>query len=275
MKKYLITILILTGIPAVSANSSSRSNIDWAKGKIIAWGESKAIYTPEGYPVGLLDNKPVSINKARMDQYVRSRDNAMRNAIETLKNVKLNYNKSIFDIIKNNDAFKVSISRLFDKRTQISDSPENLTESRCRIEIKTGDIIKALGITFPVDNFPEVTENHVKTEYTSLIIDTRGLSVDPMLLPVIYNEYGLEIYGKNFVLPDFAINRNMVTYVNTQNEALNNEKTGKRPYFCTALDALNGSPVISNEDIKKFYNHKTNLNNLRKCRVIFIINRHS
>ena len=79
---------------------------------------------------------------------------------------------------------------------------------------------------------------------------------------VIYNEYGLEIYGKNFVLPDFAINRNMVTYVNTQNEALNNEKTGKRPYFCTALDALNGSPVISNEDIKKFYNHKTNLNNL-------------
>jgi len=113
----------------------------------------------------------------------------------------------------------------------------------------------------------------ISTLYTSLIIDTRGLGVKPMLLPVIYNESGLEIYSKDYFLASEALKHNAVSYVYNEKDAVKHRKAGRKPYFTSALKENNGSPVISDEDVKRLFSHKKNLDYLKKCRVIFIIDR--
>ena len=64
-----------------------------------------------------------------------------------------------------------------------------------------------------------------------------------------------------------------VSYVYNDKEALKHIKAGEKPYFCAALKSIQGSPVLSDDDLKKVYSDKKNLDSLRKCRVIFIIDR--
>jgi hypothetical protein len=94
-----------------------------------------------------------------------------------------------------------------------------------------------------------------------------------MLIPAIINESGLEVYNKNFINPDDAIKYNVVSYVYTEKDAIRHKKAGKNPLFCIALKNINGNPVISDSDIKKIFSHKKNIEYLKKCRVIFIIDR--
>jgi len=273
MKKILILMILIVHFPVYSAGNLHISKIDWQKGELISWGESKAIYNLSGKPVDITTNKPISINNARIGLYRRSKNKAIKNAISLIKTININTDKTVYDLVKENDRIKLNISKLLDSNIKLMGKPENMLESICCVKIKTGSILKYLNVNFPADKFPEFNSQSITTEYSSLIIDTRGLDIKPMLLPVVFNEKGLEVYSKNYVLPRYALKNNMVTYVHTHEDALKHPKAGENPYYCTALDVLKKSPVISDNDITKFYNYNRNLNNLRKCKVIFIINR--
>ncbi len=274
MLKKISPLLIILMFPLLSfGNDIKTSFIDWKKGEIISRGESKSAYTEKGVPIVPGGEMSKSINQARLYHFNRAKKLAIHNITRSLKNIKLNAEKTVWDEMQQNDKFKSNIVEMLERTPISMDIPSDFLNNICRIKIKLGKILASLGTEFPENPFPESKEKGLKTKYTSLIIDTRQINISPMLLPVIYNDSGLEIYGKNYVSPNKAMKKNIVTYVTSSEEALAHKKAGEFPYTCEAMDSLKGSPVLANDDLIKFYSNEENLKRLRGCHVIFIINR--
>jgi hypothetical protein len=108
------------------------------------------------------------------------------------------------------------------------------------------------------------------TNYTSIIIDARGMGCKACLVPSVVDSNGKQLYGPRLVEKEAAIN-GMAVWVSTPEAARGSAKAGKNPFLikadsikdqrqfvvsgatAEAIDAMAGSPVI------------------RLCKVIFIV----
>ena len=124
-----------------------------------------------------------------------------------------------------------------------------------------------------MDEFPARIDNPIPTHYTSLVIDARGLGIEPMMLPSVYNENGLEIYGRYYVDIRHARRSGLIGYAYNENEAIKSPRTGNRPYYAIAVSGMKGCPVVSDRDIRKIFSSKNTIEQLKKCRVVFIIDK--
>ena len=136
-----------------------------------------------------------------------------------------------------------------------------------------GSILQSLPLTYPEDSFPVPSAIPIATEYTSLIIDARGLEVTPMLSPAVYAADGLEIYNRYFVDPAFAVRTGIAAYVQTEKEACKHPKAGSHPLITAAIGNVKSNPIISTRDIRRILSSPGNIMELKKCRVIFIVDR--
>jgi len=194
-------------------------------------------------------------------------------AIKAINELQVDNQKKVKDLVLNDLVVRQNVSRVMEEYSRYKDKPAGYLSSNCELEFNLGYILTAINYSFPGDIFPVRNDIEISTLYTSIIIDVRGLGLKPMLLPSILNENGLEIYNKNFIRSADAVRYNPVSYVYNEKEAIKHKKAGKHPLFCAALKNMNGNPVISDNDVKKIFSHKKNIEYLSKCRVIFIIDR--
>lgn len=78
---------------------------------------------------------------------------------------------------------------------------------------------------------PTVTPTPPKANYSGLIVDCRGLGMQPAMSPSILDEAGGEIYigRRTDVDPDYVVNHGIVGYARTLDDAKANERVGKAP----------------------------------------------
>jgi hypothetical protein len=269
-KAFLIILFIIINTAGYSKNDAS---IDWLNGKITSIGSSNMAVDEQGAPIDFETNNILSISEARSISYERSKEKALANAINTISAIQVDNENKISDLIKTDPFVRRNIYEIIEKNSVYKDVTSDYLISSCQLELKTGYLAEAINYSFPKDKFPVQDNIEISTLYSSIIIDVRGLGIKPMLIPSIVNENGLEIYSKNFINPDDAVKFNIVSYVYTEKDAMKHKKAGKNPLFCIALKNINGNPVISYNDVKKIFSHKKNIEYLKKCRVIFIIDR--
>lgn len=269
IKKILIIMILLP----LAGMSAGKTGVDWISGTITATGTDRISVNDDGSPVDPETGRVISISSARNASWEKAKENAILEAARVIGNIQINSNERISDIVERDQVARGRITRVLHEYGRFRERPAGYMETSCELSIKTGFLITALNYDFPCDDFPLSDDTASPTQYTSLIIDVRGLGIRPMLFPSIYNESGLEIYGKNFISGDDAVKHMAVSYVHTETEAGKHKKAGQHPFFCIALKNLNGSPVLSDEDIKRVFSHKKNLAYLKKCRIIFIIDR--
>jgi len=271
MKKvFFVIIFIILNTISYGKNDVT---IDWLNGKIISTGSSNMAIDEEGNPIDIETNNAISISEARNISYERSKENALINAMNSITAIQVDSEKKIADLIKADPVVRRNIYEIIEKNSIYKDTTSNYLTSSCKFELNTGYLTEAINYQFPKDNFPIQNNIEISTLYSSIIIDVRGLNIKPMLIPAIVNENGLEIYNKNFINPEDAVKYNVVSYVYTEKDAIKHKKAGKNPLFCVALKNINGNPVVSDSDVKKIFSHKKNIEYLKKCRVIFIIDR--
>ncbi|MFQ5825311.1 MAG: hypothetical protein ACE5JB_14810 [bacterium] len=112
------------------------------------------------------------------------------------------------------------------------------------------------------------------TPYTGLIIDARGLGINPAITPKILDEDGNEIYGTNYVDRDNAIATGIVTYKDAIKKAINDSRVGSEPLLFRGLKTsglLKADVIISNSDAALIHSAAHIQNFLRECKVVFII----
>ena len=83
--------------------------------------------------------------------------------------------------------------------------------------------------------------------YTGLIIDCRGLALNPVMSPVVKNSDGVKLYGHENLNYDLVIRDGMASYANDMSQA---SRAGSKPLIFKAvrLEDHNANPVISVAD---------------------------
>jgi len=270
INQYVVLVLLLS-VSYLPLSAGAR--IDWVEAKIKSTGSSSMAIDEEGSPVDMETGKQLSISEARNISYERSKEKALIDAINYLNEIQVDNEKKIKDLVRTDSVVRQNISKALEEHSRYKDKPDGYLSTSCELEFNIGYILTAINYNFPEDSFPVRSDIDISSQYTSIIIDVRGLGIKPMLIPSILNESGLEVYNKNFIKPADAVKYNPVSYVYTDKEAMKHKKAGKHPLFCAALKNMNGNPVISDIDVKKMFSHKKNIEYLNKCRVIFIIDR--
>ncbi|HNX24240.1 MAG TPA: hypothetical protein PKG60_09335 [Spirochaetota bacterium] len=273
MKKIIKNSIVILFLLLNTAAWSAATHVDWIEAKIKSTGSSSMAIDENGTPIDMESGNKLSISEARNISYDRAKEKALIDAVNAINEIQVDNEKKVKDLVLNDMVVRQNIAKVIEEYSHYKDRPEGYLSSACDLEFNLGYLLTAINYSFPGDMFPVIDKIEISTMYTSLIVDVRGLGIKPMLIPAVLNENGLEVYNKNFIKPSDAVKYNPVSYVHSEKEAIKHKKAGKHPLFCAALKNMNGNPVISDNDIKKMFSHKKNIEYLSKCRVIFIIDR--
>ncbi|MBR3745767.1 MAG: LPP20 family lipoprotein [Selenomonadaceae bacterium] len=105
--------------------------------------------------------------------------------------------------------------------------------------------------------------------YTGIIIDCRGLGLNPVMSPVIKNSNGVKLYGHENLNYDLVVRDGMADYANDQSKAA---RAGSKPLIFKAerLDDHNANPVISVADGNRLLIENGASGFLNKTAVVFL-----
>ncbi len=106
-------------------------------------------------------------------------------------------------------------------------------------------------------------------DYTGLIVDCRGLELQPVMSPVVKNVNGTKIYGHKNLDIDRVIREGMADYIN---DTANVDRAGVNPLVVKAVSVenFNSNPVLSIPDSNRVLieNHATKF--LKDLKVVFL-----
>lgn len=275
MKLFKITFLIIITGTAVYSESTryAQGKVDWIKGTVTSVERSALNIDDKGDAIDEETGQKISLSSSRDISYEKAKERALAGAVNAINDIQVDPESTIRDLVIRDRETRQKITHYIHEYSRFREKPAGCLNTSCELELRLSYLINVLGVAFPEDDFPLRDDVEISTKYTSLIVDTRGLKIRPMLLPSIMNETGLEVYSRNNISGQVAVKHLAVSYTFSETEAMKHKKAGPRPFYCIALKSLNGNPVISDEDIKRVFSHKENLAFLKKCRVIFIIER--
>jgi hypothetical protein len=116
--------------------------------------------------------------------------------------------------------------------------------------------------------------NKKEDSYTGLVVDCRGLPLKPAMVPVIVDEDGHEVYGSVYVSREHAVRVGVVSYARDLAAALRHSRAGSKPLMIKGIKVAKTSEsdvVISNADAAKVIGTPSNLNFLRECKVMIVL----
>jgi hypothetical protein len=247
--------------------------INWTRGVITAGAEAGFALALKGTPVDFYDGSDTSINRARMESYHRARETALERLMSAVKIIQVEPERNFRDLVNENIYARKRLSEVLIDLARVRLAPLDFNSAYCEARLGLGDLVTAVPRDFPGHDFPSIDDTPLRTEYSGLIVDCRGLKIEPMIFPSIYNEYGLEIYGRIYAEGRSAARHGLAAYSYSEDEARRHKTAGNKPFYTVALKSLNGCPVISDRDTRRVLSSPQTRNNLKKCRVILILDR--
>ena len=126
------------------------------------------------------------------------------------------------------------------------EATRTVTTVNISVSTETADIPSATSQAYA----EEVPADGAMGNFTGLIVDCRGMELNPVMSPVIKNESGQPIYGYKNLDPDQVIANGMASYASDMDGA---GRAGNHPLCVKAvrLDNHNGNPVISVADANR------------------------
>lgn len=273
MKPLIPAVILLLSvfIPVSGAYTVKDSvTVDWQKGEIRATAYYSGQFDESGAAIDF-SSAETTPTSAKMTAYKKARENAVILIADYFKNIRLDGKQTIFSVINNDEETARKIGELVPARVISRETPDGFFGARSDARLRLSDILAAVSYEYPQAPFPEMKENPLATEYTSLIVDARGEMKEPVLLPSIVDQNGLEIYGKRFINPAYMLKKGMAVYCTNESAAKRHEYAGDRPYFARAVGTIPGGCIISDRDKRRILGHKKTVDKLRQCRVIIII----
>lgn len=240
--------------------------INWSTGNILAIGTA----SPEDNSETSHESVPGS---AKAD--------ANRQILKVLKQIKINTALSVDAYASKNDVILAGM----EKTARDAKIKKQYYTSALAVEImiETSMFGGFLQLVLPeeirqipsvnLENLKADTKGRVEKPYTGLIIDARGLLVEPVLNPVIVSEQGHPAVSSAFISRDFAVQKGVCKYICSMDQALQDERIGENPLVLKGLrieEKLNTAIVISMSDYRLLENATERHGFLRECRIIIV-----
>lgn len=152
---------------------------------------------------------------------------------------------------------------------QVEDDPLTLSNDESPLSrVKAPTIVKGISGE-PVKKSVTEYAALAKGDYTGLIVDCRGLSLQPVMSPIILNTNGTKIFGHKNIDVDKIVEQGMVDYVTDPEKV---SRAGDNPLVVKAvkLEDFNSNPVLSLADSNRVLieNHATKF--LKDLKVVFL-----
>jgi hypothetical protein len=272
--RFFTRVLIAATCATVAAGElfAVTSFVDWQKGIAVSSGEQRMVISESGHPIDS-DGQAITINQGRADAAVRARENALLHLVTALRTVHITPDSTFDDLLASGGSVQERLNHTISTAVFYREYPRSFDVAACDATLPLNKLITSLDMSYPELEFPLPLYMPIATDYSSLVIDCRGLDIMPMVFPSIFNEDGLEIYGPSYIKSTYAEKFGIVSYAHNEEEARRHIKYGSRPYYTVALKSVKRSPVLSYRDINKIFASPVTREELKKCKVIMIIDR--
>ncbi|WP_028315627.1 hypothetical protein [Desulfatibacillum aliphaticivorans] len=110
--------------------------------------------------------------------------------------------------------------------------------------------------------------------YTGMVVDARGLGLNPSMAPVILDEDEKEVFGSNYVSREFAVHQGMAGFTKEMTVAEKDRRVEGRPLIVKGVKIANPGKsdiIISKADADLIRGTSENLSFLKQCRVIIVL----
>lgn len=309
LKKSLLSVVVLSLFSFSPAMSNEKlSADDFVQTYKMKNGVAEANWTSnviaaEGW--GSPPNNPnMSASQKKNQAYTAALVIARRNLLAIIEGVHINSKTTIKDSITEKDVIKETLDG-FIKGAQIIKGP--IFEDDGTVKVTVGvkifgkkdsvagiiiplikDDIKIIPSPSPVSTpvAPTITPTPQPTEtpeikkdveeYTSLIVDCRGINSQPAMSPAIFDKSEKQIYVTDNmpISADTVISEGIVKYHKDIDAAKSLETAGKNPLIVKALKAkgnFKSDIIVSNEDAQKILDADQKNSFLKKLRVMMVL----
>ena len=246
------------------------------------WGTGTIQVTGNG--VGKAKYKNSNPGQYMLTARQAARMDAQRKLAEYVEGVYVTGNSSMADLALEDDRVSTMLKGVVLRNAiEVGEPIFNKEYGTCevRMEIRmfggTNSLSAAAFLPFkdePKVAFPAPTTNVAKSSvtYTGLVIDCRGLNLNPVMSPVIKNANGQAIYGHQNLDYDKIIVNGMASYAGDAYDQISRDRAGNNPIVVKAsrLDDINANPVVSVADADKILSANQNDKFLENCAVVFL-----
>jgi len=115
-----------------------------------------------------------------------------------------------------------------------------------------------------------------RKEYTGLVIDARGLGINPAMTFQLVDEDGKEVYGSAYVSREHVVQWGMCEYTSDINAIKKNERIGGNSIVVKGIKVKppgNSDVIISGADASRVRGAVEHLGFLKECRVMIVMDK--
>ncbi len=216
----------------------------------------------------------------RAGQILVAKSDALRQMLATVNGMYLDSETTIRDFTLESDVIRTRVEGVVRNFWQVGE-PDYKSDGSIEVTMAMalGDVVAVvmpekfpnMGAGTPIVEPQPAPANQV---YTGLIVDARGLGIRPAMAPKILNEDADEVYGSRYVSREWAIQQGMVGYGRDLDQVQENERVTDNPLVIKALRSEGPNKtdiVIANNDANTLHSMEENLNFLKKCRVMLVV----
>lgn len=244
--------------------------IDWTDKTLVAYGEGIA---PEGIANPAL---------RRLMGFRAAKVVAFRNLLELIGQVRIDAETSVQTAMVANDSIRTRVNGLV-RGAKVVPGSEREEEGIYRLALRlelTEEFARTVLPPVPASSPAQAKSREVfvpPKPHTGLVVDARGLDLQPSMAPRLITQEGREAYSAAFVEADYAARLGIVGYERDWHQAVTSDRLGgtqARPLIVKALGVAGryrADLVISEEDRIRVVMADAEGNFLRQCRVIFVV----
>jgi len=243
-----------------------KGSVNWSRGVVQAKG------------IGIPPTKLSGDSNARTEALTDAKLNASHVILKIIKELRINGTTVVGDYAIQDPAIMSKIENMVNNAKVVK--KEYLTDGTVKIEMEVNlrggfaQLILPKEIK-PLDSIKLVTMNKSSTPvFTGLVVDAKGLSVKPVMVPKIIDENNQEVYGSAFVSREYAVQQGMSGYSRDLKESLKDKRVSDYPLVVKGLKTSgpgHSEIVISNADASKLRGISESLYFMKKCRVIIVV----
>ena len=282
---FIVVIWFWVPAPAAGADavgyveSHKHGHINWARGKVQAIG------------VGVPSDKDSGTSPdANAKMLSIARNTAKQNLFDLLQSVGIDSHHQVLQRVDDNRQLLVKLKEMVYGAIELEDQRKYMTDGTVAVmvtfslyggfsqlmlpqEIKQ---IQPITQVSPNSTPPGISKtlNTADVNHTGLVVDARGIGLQPAMAPKILDEKGQEIYGATVISREFAVQNGVSRYFQKMDTAGTVPRIGNRPLIVKGLRTMapaNCDIVISNTDAEKLRRSSKHLSFLKQCRVVIVL----
>ena len=256
-------------------------HMDWTHDVLVAHGEAPPV---EG---------AAAPDRRRLLGFRAAKDSARQNLLKLVGLVQIDADARAEDIMADDDSVRARITSLIESARVVPGSPQDLGKSyRIALQLDLRErFADAILPAFPAGTaprppprptaVPDTTDSigvvslpDPVVPYTGLILDARGMGLQPSMLPSLYSEDGLLLYGPALIERSYAVHVGAMEYHNDMDAALAHARTGEQPLVVGVLSTAglhNTDMALSTDEALRVVRADARAGFLGQCKVSCVV----